>query len=770
MNLTVTGFIQLTDKGYELISGNSFYIPPFSPAGSKQVYNVQSDLMIVSWENTLQKIWDTMPNRTEYTIFLINLDHSKLLSPWNTQASANHVNTIASDINNQILASYEVNGYIQNNLGNALSAFQYNFQNTLMNFIVVSIPVFFVAWYLGYTVSDVSFNMRRREIGLLSTKGLSSGQIQRIFLSEALTIGVIGGAAGVIGGLILNQVFTGRFNLNTLFNPQLISPYTMIFTVIFGVALSLLSVFFSARKASKLPTVDALRDYMSSETDQPHRRLPWIAFILGTYKIIVYILGINILTLLSNLAYSGGNYFLSLILGPLVLLDQILTYIGPLLFFWGITQLLLKNSLIFQRLSSKISGIMGDLGALAAKNVRRNAGRAAAIAFLIALIVGYSVQVTGQLASQQDYVVRQVQSNPVGGVGADISLSVMNASQAPVVLSDILGNVSGIRNSTMQCQLTQLYAGTIVRTVDPDSWLATAYHENDWFTGTSMEQAFNAMKANNMTIILERRVAQQLNLKIGNTIGIDFPSGARKLTIVGFFGPASASSQLGIGAPSYTETTWSYVPRNLFNMSSPESDAFKLENFDVQIMLKSNPGVNGTAVAEQIRDLNLEIYGVTSFDEQWQQSQNLNNQNTFYSLQVLDMQNLGVIFAVLSATVGTALIAVVSLRERSREATLMSVRGLSYRQIVWMFLNENIAIITFSVILGVSVGLIIDYGSLASTLGVTSQLVVPHFVYPTSAVERIVTYVVLIYATSIGAILVMSSQYVTKLEKMVRAK
>jgi len=84
-----------------------------------------------------------MPNRTEYTIFLINLDHSKLLSPWNTQASANHVNTIASDINNQILASYEVNGYIQNNLGNALSAFQYNFQNTLMNFIVVSIPVFF---------------------------------------------------------------------------------------------------------------------------------------------------------------------------------------------------------------------------------------------------------------------------------------------------------------------------------------------------------------------------------------------------------------------------------------------------------------------------------------------------------------------------------------------------------------------------------------------------------------------------------------------------
>ena len=146
------------------------------------------------------------------------------------------------------------------------------------------------------------------------------------------------------------------------------------------------------------------------------------------------------------------------------------------------------------------------------------------------------------------------------------------------------------------------------------------------------------------------------------------------------------------------------------------------------------------------------------------------NQNTLYTLQVLDVQRLGVIFVVLSATIGTALIAVVSLRERSREATLMSVRGLSYRQIVWMFLNENIAIITFSVILGVTVGLVIDYGTIVSTGGAASQLILPRFIYPISAIESIAIYVALIYATSIGAILVMSTQYVTKLEKMVRMK
>ena len=792
-NLTVTGFVQLTPKGYQLVTGSgSFYSPSFNPAGSKTIYGYQSDFMIVSWENTIQKYWDTMPNRTVSTTFLINLDHSKLLSPWNTQASADSVNVIANNINNKVLSNFQVNGMLQNNLANALTSFQYSFQSPLMSFILVSIPVFFVAWYLGYTISGVSFNMRRREIGLLSTKGLSSGQIQRMFLGEAITIGIIGGAAGVIGGLILNQVFTGAFNLNTLFNPQLISPYTMIFTVIFGAALGLISVFFSARKASKMPTVDALRDYMT-ENNQPRRILPWVAFILGSYKIVVYILGLSIPTLLSNATYSsGGTFFLSFLIVPLVLIDAVLTYVGPLLFFWGITQLLIKNSQLFQRASSKISGLFGDLGALAAKNVRRNAGRVAAIAFLVALIVGYSVQVTGQLVSQQDYLTRQVQSDPTYGVGADISVSVLNSSLAPAILSDILGNVSGIRNSTMQCQLIQNYADTTIRTVDPNSWLAAAYHEDDWFSGTSIQQAFNAMKSNNMTIILEHRVALQLNLKIGDTIGIDFPSGARKLTIVGLFGPEPSAPQGGIGTMSYTIPTWSYVPRNLFNMTVG-SDAYKLESFDVQVLLRLNPGVNGTAVAEQIRGLNLDILGVKSFDEQWQATLSSNNQNqvrifvgsngnqiytsspsgnqnTFYTLQVLDVQSLGVIFAVLSATIGTALIAVVSLRERSREATLMSVRGLSYRQIVWMFLNENIAIITFSVILGVIVGLIIDYGTVVSTGGAASQLIVPHFLFPTSAVESIAIYVTMIYATSIGAILVMSSQYVTKLEKMVRTR
>jgi len=120
--------------------------------------------------------------------------------------------------------------------------------------------------------------------------------------------------------------------------------------------------------------------------------------------------------------------------------------------------------------------------------------------------------------------------------------------------------------------------------------------------------------------------------------------------------------------------------------------------------------------------------------------------------------------------VGTVLISVVSLRERTREATLMSVRGLSYRQLVWMFLTENIAVITFSVILGVSVGLIIVYGNITSSNAAISMLVQKRLIFSTDFIVSIASYIAIIYMAAVGSILIMTRRYVTKLERMIRLR
>lgn len=768
LNLTVAGFAQLSGEAYSIAAGSSFYVPPYYVGDARQEFSWQSDLLIVDWE-TLENIWSTVANYTFETKFLISVDREEMLNPWDTRTSADNVQTIADNIHNKVLANYEYVGYVQNNLGNILTSFELGFTETIIiNLIIVSIPVFFIAWYLGSTVSDVSFNLRRREIGLLSTKGLSSGQIQRMFFAEALVIGVVGGLLGVVGGLLLNQVFTG-FNLETLFSPRTLSPYTMIFTLIFGVVLSFLSVFFAARRASNIPAVNSLRAYLSMGADRPHRKkLPWVAFILGAYKIVVFLLGINISLLISQAQFSGGTYIIRILLIPLGMLDQILTYIGPFLFFWGLTKLMIQNSLKFQQLTSKAYRLTGDLGALAAKNVRRNPARSAAIAFVIALIIGYGVQITGQMASEQDYIDRQV----LFEVGADLTVSVINATEAQTVLDDILGNVSQIKSSTIERTVRQNSAGTIIRTIELDSWTDTAYYENEWFSGNSFEKALDEMRANNMTIILERRIAEKYNMNLYDEIGIEFLSGGRKLKIVGFFGPEPTEAQTSIMGPfgDYVGQMWSYVPRDLFNMSSPFSDAFLAESFETKLLFKLNDGVNGTEVAEAIRDLGLEIYGVQSFDEELRRSQAAEAQYTYNNLLVMDVQRLGIFFVVISASVGVALISVVSMRERSREATIMSVKGLSYRQLVWMFLSENLAVVVFSVVLGLIVGLIIVYGNVSSANIYITELVKRRVVFTNEFLTAIGSYVSLIFASTILPIIIMSRQYVTKLERMIRLR
>jgi ABC-type lipoprotein release transport system permease subunit len=503
--------------------------------------------------------------------------------------------------------------------------------------------------------------------------------------------------------------------------------------------------------------------------DRPHRKkLPWIAFILGTYKIIVFLLGLNMVSIINQAQFSGGTYLIRLLLGPLLILDQVLTYIGPFLFFWGLTKLLIQNSLKFQQLTSKVYRITGDLGALASKNVRRNPARSAAVAFVIALIIGYGVQVTGQLASEQDYIDRQV----LFKVGADLTVSVINATEAQTVLEDILGNVSQIQYSTIERTVRQNSAGTVIRTVEPDSWTDVAYLEDEWFSGNSFEKALDEMRANNMTIILERRIAKQYNMSLYDEIGIEFMSGGRKLKIVGFFGPEPTEAQASIMNPysGYVKPMWSYAPKDLFNMSSPFSDAYMAESFETKILFKLNDGANGTEVAEAIRDLGLEIYGVQSFDEELRLSQAQQTQYTYYESLVMDVQQLGVFFVVISASVGVALISIISMRERSREATIMSVKGLSYRQLVWMFLSENLAVIVFSVVLGLVVGLIIVYGNVSSSNVYVTELVKQRVVFTNEFLNAIGFYVSLIFASAILPIIVMSRQYVTKLERMIRLR
>jgi ABC-type lipoprotein release transport system permease subunit len=756
LNLTVKGFAQLNDGAYSIASGSTFYVSP--GIGIDQNSKISpypsfgSDTLIVDWEKTVKPFLEASNDSNnlpfQQNVF-IYIDRKSLISGWDISGSTNNLQVLQNSIANKLNTALGFQVNVQNNLLNSLQSFQVVSMTLRFVFILISLPIFFMAWYMGTTVSDVSFSSRRREIGLLATKGFSTGQISRIFLFETILIGTLGSLLGVLLGFILTPLFASGANGFQL-NLQTINPYTIVFTVAFGMLMAILSTYTSSRRAAKLSTIGALREYLPNEPDRPYRKkLAWLSFILGTYKIVVFITGINVQTSLNNVIFSGGNFILTLLGGIWIFVDSVLNYIGPLLFFWGFAKLFIQGSLKFQELTVRASKFLGDIGTLATKNVRRKPARAAAIAFLIALIMWYSVLVTGQLASERDFTTRQTYAN----VGADVTASVANVSRAQEVLNNLLANVSGIKDGTVEYSIATQNSGMTLKAVDPQDWLNTAYYETEWFSGASVQNAFHALAADNDTIILERSVAKSYNVTVGDYMSVEFENGTKALRVVGFFGP-EPSSQFGVFA------YWSYIPLNLYAYLG------NLTSASAKILVKLNAGADGIAIAQNVQSVDNNVSYVDSVAEELEKAQ-----TNAITTGALEVQELGIVFAVLAASVGTALISVVSMRERGREATIMSVKGLSYKQLVIMFLTENMALVTFAVVLGVSVGLISVYGNVSSSNAQTAVgLVMRHFIFPLDSTLLVIGCVALIFLATILPVIIMSRKYVTQLERMVRLR
>lgn len=100
----------------------------------------------------------------------------------------------------------------------------------------------------------ISVTERTREIGLRLAVGATEQQIQAQFLTEAVVMSLIGGAMGILAGVL------GSFLLhNTLHWEMDLSSSTMAIAGLFSAAVGIFFGFYPARKASRLDPIEGLR-------------------------------------------------------------------------------------------------------------------------------------------------------------------------------------------------------------------------------------------------------------------------------------------------------------------------------------------------------------------------------------------------------------------------------------------------------------------------------------------------------------------------------
>ena len=100
----------------------------------------------------------------------------------------------------------------------------------------------------------VSVAERTREIGLRMAIGAREGDVRRQFLTEALMLGLAGGAFGVGIGLVSSRLFAENYGW-----PMVISVNTIAIAVVFSSAVGLVFGYYPARHASSLDPIEALR-------------------------------------------------------------------------------------------------------------------------------------------------------------------------------------------------------------------------------------------------------------------------------------------------------------------------------------------------------------------------------------------------------------------------------------------------------------------------------------------------------------------------------
>lgn len=116
-----------------------------------------------------------------------------------------------------------------------------------------------------FNTLTISLLERTKEIGIMKALGVRNRDVSRLFLTEAMLIGILGGLAGVGVALALQQLTLFLLSLLAAYNngivPVVFQNHLFLLAGSFGFAMVIAAVtgFYPAKRATRLNVIDAIR-------------------------------------------------------------------------------------------------------------------------------------------------------------------------------------------------------------------------------------------------------------------------------------------------------------------------------------------------------------------------------------------------------------------------------------------------------------------------------------------------------------------------------
>ncbi len=518
-------------------------------------------------------------------------------------------------------------------------------------FLVFAFVALFVGAFIIFNTFAIIVAQRTRELALFRALGASGRQVMTSVMIEALVIGLVSSALGVLLGIGIAILLKGALNATGFDIPAsgtVILARTFIVSIVVGTIVTVVAALIPARRAARIPPIEALREAQ----DQPGRSL--------RFRIIsgAVVLALGLAPLLYGLFGTPSNGL------QLVGLGVALTFVGVAM----LTPLIARPVAAWIGLPIRHTGVPGKLGREnSMRNPRRTAATASALMIGLGLVVFVAVFGASAKASTTAVLERTLK--------ADFILISPTLSGFSTSAADDARTVPGVDTVSQVRQAeVRIEGGTAFMTgLEPGTFPVVSE--------AGVVQGALADLANPNSIAVFEDTAQENGWTVGDTIPVEFPAtGNVNLTVVALYSENGLIGDYAVSLDTF--------------------DVNVAQVLDIMVLIKAEDGANVATVQSDLEDVlvtypNIEVQDQAGFRDKYATLIN----------QVLNLVAALLIFAVVIAFFGVMNTLYLSIYERTRELGLLRAVGLTRRQTRSMVRWEAMIIAIMGALFGVMIGI-----------------------------------------------------------------
>ncbi len=522
-------------------------------------------------------------------------------------------------------------------------------------FLVFAFVALFVGAFIIFNTFTIIVAQRTRELALFRALGASRRQVMTSVVVEALIVGVVSSAVGVLAGIGIAILLKGLLSATGFDIPAsgtVILARTFIVSIIVGTIVTMIAAIVPARRAARVAPIEALREAQ----DRPGRSLRF-RLISGA---VVLALGVG--PLLYGLFGTPDNAL------QLVGLGVAFTFLGLAM----LTPLIARPVAAALGMPIRATGISGRLGREnSMRNPRRTAATTSALMIGLGLVVFVAVFGASAKASVDTTLERTLK--------ADFILTSPTLSGFSTAAADSARPVPGVEAvSELRQAEVKVNGGTSFLTgLDPTTFPAVS--EAGIVDGSIADLG----RPGTVAVFQDR--ADDNGWSVGDTVSMRFPAtGTVDLEI------AAVYSENGLIGD--------------YSVSLDTFDANVEQQLDIFVLVRAQDGADLGTMQSGLDDAltpfpNVEVQDQAAFRDKYA---------TFVN-QVLNLITGLLFLAVFIALFGVMNTLYLSIHERTRELGLLRAVGLTRRQARSMVRWEAVIISVMGALFGVVIGILFGW-------------------------------------------------------------